>query len=423
MSIVIYTKKGKRSYKENRLIDKIKPIIEKQLDENPELYGKFRPATNFDELQKLHDMYTSDDVDFEEIDENDNNKNMAKGKNDFEETSDEENLTDSLGLDDDDDDDGYNDFVDPFNREEPIVRDYVTDGVSMEPGGDVKNTGQNEFQEPTSFDEAFELDTDGDQLTEKTRSNQSQGKQQQEQRRERPQRAERSEPLNPNFDDMSSGKKKRSTKKFAKYIVETTCMLSEKGFVWYANKEINDSKLTEYELSGEMDLSLLVTLEDGQEVTVKQFFQVQCLKAEQLAVIDKEEKEDLAEALAEVLMEKGVGPTPTQELMLIAFKIFGGQAITLMTLKSQSNALLSQLRAMKTGEVQEEQREPEQYERQQYAQPTPVYEPEEVEPIAETESFDNLKSNTDEDEDEDDVIALLERQDPLLIESEIQTKE
>ena len=42
MSIVIYTKKGKRSYKENRLIDKIKPIIEKQLDENPELYGKFR---------------------------------------------------------------------------------------------------------------------------------------------------------------------------------------------------------------------------------------------------------------------------------------------------------------------------------------------------------------------------------------------
>jgi len=150
MSIVIYTKKGKRSYKENRLIDKIKPIIEKQLDENPELYGKFRPATNFDELQKLHDMYTSDDVDFEEIDENDNNKNMAKGKNDFEETSDEENLTDSLGLDDDDDDDGYNDFVDPFNREEPIVRDYVTDGVSMEPGGDVKNTGQNEFQEPTS---------------------------------------------------------------------------------------------------------------------------------------------------------------------------------------------------------------------------------------------------------------------------------
>jgi hypothetical protein len=122
-------------------------------------------------------------------------------------------------------------------------------------------------------------------------------------------------------------------------------------------------------------------------------------------------------------MEKGVGPTPTQELMLIAFKIFGGQAITLMTLKSQSNALLSQLRAMKTGEVQEEQREPEQYERQQYAQPTPVYQPEEVEPIAETESFDNLKSNTDEDEDEDDVIALLERQDPLLIESEIQTKE
>ena len=419
MSIVIYTKKGKRSYKENRLIDKIKPIIEKQLEENPSLTGNFRPATNFQELQSLHDMYTSDDVEFEELNgekkQDEKTNKMAKGKNDLEEEvfTEDELLTDSKDLVNEDDDDEYNDFVDPFNREEPIVRDYVTDGVSMEPGGDVRNTGQSDFEEPNSFDEAFELPSDDNQLTEKTRNNQEQGRPQ----REKQERPQREAPVNPDFDEMSSGKKKRSTKKFAKYIVETVCMLSEKGFTWFANKDINEAKLTEYELSGEMDLSLLVTLEDGQEVTVKQFFQVQCLKAEQLAVIDSEEKEDLALALAEVLMEKGVGPTPTQELMLIAFKIFGGQAITLFTLKSQSNALLMQLRAMKAGDIQEE---PQQYEREQYeAQPTPVYQPQKTEPVIEKESFENSKSNVEDDE----MTALLEKQDPLMIGSEIPTKE
>jgi hypothetical protein len=145
---------------------------------------------------------------------------------------------------------------------------------------------------------------------------------------------------------MSSGKKRRSTKKFATYIVETVCMLAEKGFVWYANKDINESKLAEYEMSGEMDLSLLVTLEDGQEATVRQFFQGQTIRAEQLAKIDHEEKKDLAEVLAEVLLEKGIAPTASQELILIGLKIFGAQAIQLMALKSQTNTLLSQLRDM-----------------------------------------------------------------------------
>ena len=157
---------------------------------------------------------------------------------------------------------------------------------------------------------------------------------------------------------MKASKQKKSTKKFAKYIVEAVCMLSEKGFVWFANKDINESKLTEYEISGEMDLNLLVTLEDGQEATVKQFFQLQCMKAEQFSKIDPEQKQDLIDALAEVMQEKGVGPTPTQELALIALTIFGGQAVALFTLKSQTNSLLTQLRAMKSEETQYQQQAP-----------------------------------------------------------------
>ena len=82
---------------------------------------------------------------------------------------------------------------------------------------------------------------------------------------------------------------------------------------------------------------------------MKQFFQMQCIKAEELCKIDEQEKQDLADALAEVLLEKGVGPTPTQELMLISLKIFGGQIVNLISLKSQTNSLLSQLRSMKEG--------------------------------------------------------------------------
>ena len=410
MSIVIYNKRGKRNYKEERLIAKLKPLIEKRLKDNPEQYGNFKPATTYDELENMYNLYSSEDADFEEIEiENENEKNMAK-KQGFEEDENEELLTDSKGLGIDDDDDEESDFVDPFNREEPIIRDYVTDGVSLDPDGPQEQVTQTEFDEPQTFDEAFELEDDMGAAP----SNEKQRPQRQE-REEKPER----EPINPNFDDMSSAKKKKSTRKFAKYIVETVCMLSEKGFVWYANKEINEAKLTEYELKGEMDLSLLVSLEDGQEVTVKQFFQIQCLKAEQLAVIDKEEKEDLAESLAEVLMEKGVGPTPTQELMLIALKIFGGQAITLMTIKSQTNALLGQLRAMKKGEAIQEQGE---YEPEQYTSPTPAPTPgpqqyeQQDDYEEENESFDSLTK-------EDEMITMLQNKDPLLLETEIPTKE
>lgn len=411
MSIVIYNKRGKRNYKEERLIAKLKPLVEKRLKDNPELYGSFKPATTYDELENMLELYSSEDAEFEEItnDEIENENNMAKKKG-FDEDDDE--FTDSKGLTDDEDDDEESDFVDPFNREEPIIRDYVTDGVSLDPDGQQEKVTQTEFDEPTTFDEAFELEDEGP-----INQNEKQRPQSKE-REEKPQ----PEPINPNFDDMSSGKKKKSTRKFAKYIVETVCMLSEKGFVWYANKDINEAKLTEFELKGEMDLSLLVSLEDGQEVTVKQFFQLQCIKAEQLAVIDKEEKEDLAESLAEVLMEKGVGPTPTQELMLIALKVFGGQAIALMSIKSQTNALLSQLRAMKKGQPIEEQGE---YEQEQYTPPTPVPTPgPQQEYYQENEyeeqqagSFDSLQ------QDEDEVIKMLQNKDPLLLESEIPTKE
>jgi hypothetical protein len=135
-----------------------------------------------------------------------------------------------------------------------------------------------------------------------------------------------------------------------------------------------------------MDLSLLVNLDNGQEATVKQFFNIQCGQAEEYAKFDKEEKEDLADALAEVLLEKGVGPTPMQEMWLIAGKIVGEKVIMMLTMKSQQNGLLAQLRAMNEGRQQPRYQEP-YYEPAPMSQ-QPVYEEQSVVPQEEMPIFE-----------------------------------
>jgi len=321
MSKKIYNKRGTRNYKEAKLVGD----LNKKISENPNLLNEIEPANNFEELKRLHSKYCVEDIDFEETKNNSSNKSDGNKNNTFEEV--------------DVDIDENKQFIDPFNREEPTVRDYVTD-KGFADDSETKSTGNTSFDEPHNFKDAFDIPTGDDNSDKGTKSTSSTER---KEKKEKPHQ----EPLNPNFDDMTGAKKKRNTKKFAKYIVEAVCMLSEKGFIWYANKDINVSKLAEYELNGEMDLDLMLTLDEGQQITVKEFFGGLCLQAEQLAKIDQEEKDDLSDALAEVMMEKGIAPTPMQELMLIALKIFGGQAIALMTLKAQSKGVLNQLRLMK----------------------------------------------------------------------------
>ena len=352
MSFKVYIKKGNKSYKENRLINKLNSVINQKLSENPNFINEFTPANNFAELQALHDRICVEDIEFQEKEfinvEQNNEKEMEK----------ETNITDDFLNDD-------SSFVDPLNREEPVVRDYVL--TEEFPKAEKKTTTQRTtFDEPISFEESFELPSDDDS------EEQEQPRQQRGQRQPKQERPVR-EPLNPPFDEMSNGKKKRSTKKMAKYIVTVVCTLAEKGFVWFANKDINESKLAEYELSGEMDLSLMLALEDGQQATVREFFTVQCLRAEQLAIISEEERNDLAEALAEVMLEKGIAPTPMQELILISVGIFGKQALTLWQISSQNNAVLNQLRALRV-----ETKQPQQVQKPVYQpepQPQPVSQP------------------------------------------------
>jgi hypothetical protein len=356
----LYIKRGNKNYKERRLLKELEPVIEEMLSKDPSFKSKVLPATNYAELQKLHSKYVGvEPVDVEYVNEEDISsqkpeeeissqkneeeilENMAKKNNnidaqevDFEETI-KEPVVES----------NSNPFIDPFNREEPIVRDYVMGNDSLSKDSGKPQDMRTVFEEPTSFEEAFVIpndDNDDSESNSEVNTNSSSS--------EKPSQPRNSpsskEPLNPNFDEMSAGKKKKSAQKFAKYIVEAVSVISEKGMIWFSNKDINATKLTEYEMLGEVDLSLLVTLDTGQEVTVKQFFQTQCSKAEELSKWSDEQKEDLSTALAEVLLEKGIAPTPTQNLLLVGLTILGGQGIAMMTIKSQTDSLLNQLRSM-----------------------------------------------------------------------------
>jgi hypothetical protein len=424
MSVKVYIKKGARNYKENRLVQKLQPAIEKMMAENPQFASEFKPAMNFGELQSLHDKYVVQDVEFEEMpkkensnDNYDQHKNFREGMK--EQLNENKNMSENTAQGGNNDKDMFDDndtFIDPLNREEPLVRDYVTSEEFPEETNKTNGSTRTTFEEPKSFKDSFEFDEA--QIDTKSSASSTSGGQQNKPKKDKP----ANEPVNPHFDEMNNGKKKKSTRKFAKYIVETVCMLSEKGFVWFANKDINDSKLAEYELNDEMDLDLLVTLEDGQQATVKQFFQMHCYKAEQLSKIDPEEKSDLADALAEVLLEKGVGPTPTQELMLISLKIFGGQAVALFSLKSQTNSLLAQLREIK--EQQGGQKIDKTYTPQPQPAPEKVQVPEQENKI-QYESVPESFVETAQDIDETKEMKLYENnyEELGIIEKPVQTLE
>jgi hypothetical protein len=76
MKLNVYNKNGtgtKPNYKETKLIKEIQAALKEKLKDNPELASQFEPATNFQQLKQLHENYVSNDVEFEEINENVNN--------------------------------------------------------------------------------------------------------------------------------------------------------------------------------------------------------------------------------------------------------------------------------------------------------------------------------------------------------------
>jgi len=358
MDVKIYNKRGRLDYREAKIVKDIQAALNKKYGNNPEILNKFRPANNIEELKKLQLEYCITDVDYEEVKNSDSgteeeHKKFKDGMKETVEPTAEKSsnavANDNLG--------GDSDFIDPFNDASPIVRDYVLDNnLQQNPNNDDNNNNSSSFDsEPTTFKDAFTMPDDktpsGDGNNGGGNSNNN--------------KQQKQEPLNPQYNTQSSGRKKRTNKKFAKYIVEAVCMLAERGFVWYTTNEITEQKVAEYELTGEMDLTLLLTMPDGQEGTVKEWFRTQCFQSEQLAKFDKEEKDDLADILAEVLDKKGISPSEEQEALIIALSMFGKKFLIAWDMKKGISNVLTQLKDMQKGQPPIQR----QYEEKGYDEP------------------------------------------------------
>ena len=308
MASKYYKKRGNLSWKERKLISDIDEAIGK----NPELKN-FEPATTFDELEKLHVKVTAADATFEEV-----------------------KVDTSIPKDAGENKPKSNPFIDPLNREEPNVRDYVLED-QFDPFADHESSSSkpaSTFVEPTDYDSAFNI-PDDEELRKQAKEERQRPGQSQPQR---PQPANNSQPTE------NTAKDTRKSKRFAKTIVNTVCNLFEVGFVWYATKDISEQKLTEYEMTGEMDLSILVELPDGTEATVKQFFINQIGDIQAASKIDKEKRDMLVDSLTELFVEKNIQPSSSVNFAIDAVTVLAEQGMKLYMISSQNNAILNQLR-------------------------------------------------------------------------------
>jgi predicted Fe-Mo cluster-binding NifX family protein len=320
----IYQKRGNLNFKERKMIAEINEV----LGNKPEMEQGLSPASTFDELKELHYKFTAEPVDFVDV---------PTSTESAEVTSKQAPI------------------IDPLNRDEPNVRDYVMDD-KFDPFADFQKGNQSNFSEPTNFGQAFDLPDEEDMQNNrqsKGNSNNNSRPSQQRPSQQRPQQG---------FTD-DSVKDKRRSKRFAKSIINTTCNLLEVGFVWYATKDINESKLAEYELTEEIDVNALLSLPDGSEVTIKEFFLAQLGDIQEASKISQEEKDDWTDSLTEIFIEKNIQPSPAYEFGMNALSVLAKQGIKLYMIANQNNQILNQLRE-RNALIKEQNQ-------QQYQQPTP----------------------------------------------------
>lgn len=332
--------RGNIDYKLKKLIKDLEPIIERKMITDPNFAANFRPATSPEELQRLHSVHFAENATIiSEIknEPNINSPNMENENHKIESNKSSEAASIS-----------QNQVIDPINEAEPIIRDYVLTDDAYEkkssiPSPDARNNDALNFAEPMNFQEAFDIpvdDSDDSKLGNKKESEQKQGSTQSNTQQSAPKK----EPVNPYFDDQSNQQKKKQTKRMAKYIVKVVVTLLEKGFVWWTTKDINEAKLIELELKGEIDLNVLFALSETEQQTAREFFARMCKDAIAGSKVEPDDIDELTDALFEVLIEKGIAPTPMQNLALVGLQIVGAKVLTALGLSAMTNSILSGLK-------------------------------------------------------------------------------
>ena len=145
----VYVKRGNTNYKEKKLIRAIEAAIEK----NPALAKDLKPATTFEQLRTMHLEYCADDIPFENVtsDSSTSTEKTETQPEDAETIDTTENM-----------DAKQTEKTDPFNEEEPIVRDYVLkdDFANQDPNQNNGQPAKTTFNEPVTFGESFAIPDD-----------------------------------------------------------------------------------------------------------------------------------------------------------------------------------------------------------------------------------------------------------------------
>lgn len=326
----VYIKQGRLNYKDAKLVSPLEKVLNEKMAKDSSF--TFTPAKNHTELLELYNEHCVEDADFKEV-KGDDIESEVESKKD-------EDVTDTST------DDEMNSVTDPYNYAEPIQKDYSASDDFMQ--FEVADEKKTFFDEPKSFEESFEMPSIDDEKQNESINTKSNNTQQQPKKEQ----SQKQAPINPSFDDMSGAKKKRSTKKFAKLIVDGACMLAEKGCIWWTTKDITEDKLIEYKLNNTMELDILLTLENNQQEPVINWFRQKVKDADTIFKIDDLEKQDLIDSLFEVMLEKGVAPTPMQELIINTVKTFVlDMGLKAVQFNASIKSVMNQLIEMKQNET------------------------------------------------------------------------
>lgn len=336
-----YKKLGNYNWRETRYIDAIVEVIQKKQEADPNF--KFKQATTFEELEKMYIELCTEEVPYTETKNNNDNSGSTGEENTGETHSDENthNATESENTAGSSSDASTDD---PFNDRPIDMRAYMTGNGDKftEKGAQSQHEQNKNFQEPLSFGESFQMPTEENNAGPGTNANQSQGSGQNS-------NATSPKPNTPaastNISNVpSDAEQKKKTKRFSKSIVRIVCVLYKAGMVYWTTKDITEASLLKYELEGSIDFNLLLSLENDQQIHIKEFFANEVKQFEMLFTIPDDEQERFADSLAEYMHEKGIKPTPGQDLLVNAAEILGVRAAQGWSRSQQNVEILKELR-------------------------------------------------------------------------------
>ncbi len=115
---------------------------------------------------------------------------------------------------------------------------------------------------------------------------------------------------------MSKATRNRKTRRMAKNIVLIFAVILKEGVPKWATRDITPEALAAQAKNNELNIDVILSFDGETQVHVMQYFKNMCEAAKDLGDIPKELKEELEEDLYDLLIEKGVTPTPLQSTML-----------------------------------------------------------------------------------------------------------